>query len=67
LRKCLTPKRIIFVGQRGSGKTSLLKLAAQSFPCIIAKFNAIDKEQESMKAFLLELEENVKNGSIRSH
>ncbi|MFX0116028.1 MAG: Rab family GTPase [Candidatus Hodarchaeota archaeon] len=57
MRGCLTPKRILFVGQSGSGKTTLLNLAAQSFSCILTKLNTTDKEQESMKAVFLELEE----------
>ncbi|MHA2270836.1 MAG: Rab family GTPase [Candidatus Hodarchaeales archaeon] len=57
MKGCMTPNRICFVGQRGAGKTSLIKMASESFSCIhsdIQEFNTIEND---FKSIFLELQE----------
>ncbi|MFW9917009.1 MAG: Rab family GTPase [Candidatus Thorarchaeota archaeon] len=53
----MTPNRICFVGQRGAGKTSLIKMASESFSCISSGIQDTNTAENDLRSIFLELQE----------
>jgi hypothetical protein len=53
----MTPNRICFIGQRGAGKTSLIKMASESFSCIFSDNYEANTLENDYKSIFIELQE----------